>query len=69
MKQADAQKLIEKVGGKDQAMDIVFGGLEPHENSFKWWDVEAKVFALVSISENSVYTPDLRKALTTLKLC
>jgi len=68
MKQVDAETLIKKVGGKDDAIEIVFGGLEPHENSFKWWDTEAKDFALVEISEHSIYTPDLRTALRTLNL-
>lgn len=67
MKKVDAEALINKVGGKDNAIEIVFGGLEPHENSFKWWDTEAKDFALVKISEHSIYTIDLKTALRTLK--
>lgn len=68
MKKADAEALINKVGGKDEAIEIVFGGLEPHENRFKWWDTKEKDFALVQISEHSVYTPTLRQALKTLNL-
>lgn len=68
MKKVDAEALIKKVGGNNEAIEIVFGGLEPHENTFKWWDTEAKDFALVKISEHSIYTPDLRKALKTLNL-
>ncbi len=68
MKKIDAEALIKKVGGKDNAIEIVFGGLEPHKNRFKWWDTEAKDFCLVQISEHSVYTPNVRKALKTLNL-
>lgn len=62
-----AQSLVTAVGGKDAAISIVFGGPEPKESRFKWWDVRSQDFALVSISETSVYTPDLKKALQTLK--
>lgn len=62
-----AQSLVTAVGGKDAAISIVFDGPEPKESRFKWWDVRSQDFALVSISETSVYTPDLKKALQTLK--
>lgn len=66
MKIKDAQVIIEFVGGKEAASEIVYGGLEPKENRFKWWDTELNEFCLVSISDKCVYTPTIRKALTLL---
>ena len=63
----EAKKLVTSVGGEDAAISIVFDGIEPKECRFKWWDVETQGYALVSISDTSVYTPDLKKALVKLK--
>ena len=67
MKIKDAHDIIELVGGKEAASEIVYGGLDPKENRFKWWDTESKEFCLVSISDKCIYTPTIRKALTILK--
>ena len=68
MNTSEAQELINTVGGTEQAMSIVYDGLQPFETQFKWWDVEQNDFCLISISEHSVYTPNLQKALKKLKL-
>lgn len=62
-----AEKLIDAVGGKDEAIAIVFDSIEPKDNRFKWWDVESKDYALIATSATSIYTPDLEKALKQLK--
>lgn len=68
MNTSEARKLINTVGGTEQAISIVYDGLQPFETRFKWWDVEQEDFCLISISEHSVYTPDLQNALRKLKL-
>ena len=63
----EAENLVLAVGGKDAATGIIFNSLEPKDNRFKWWDVQSQDYALISISESSVYIPELKKALQKLK--
>lgn len=58
----DAYELIERVGGLKKATEIVFGGLEPKQSGFWYWDVERQDLSLVS-NENCIYIPDLRDAI------
>lgn len=58
----DAYELVQRVGNLDDAKQIVYGGLEPKQSGFWFWDLERQDHSYVS-SEDCIYIPDLRKAI------
>ena len=63
----DAQQLVNQVGGTQNAVSIVYDTIDPKDNRFQWWDTEQQDYALTRLSEHSVYTPMLEKAVQILK--